>query len=117
MAISGGAGEYHMLGIGGEELSRESESKKEEDKLDRKEREDLFDWWREFGFRGRDGGMGRVLRSEPRKGHKKGKGGIKFLLISLAIQIVLIVLFVVICVHCDIYACKAECFDGINGNL
>ena len=59
MAISGGAGEYHMLGIGGEELSRESESKKEEDKLDRKEREDLFDWWREFGFRGRDGGIRR----------------------------------------------------------
>lgn len=64
-----------MPGIGGEELSRESDSKKEEDKLDRKEREDLFDWWSEFGFRGRDGGMGRVLRSEPRKGHKKGKGG------------------------------------------
>lgn len=75
MAISGGAGEYHMPGIGGEELSRESDSKKEEDKLDRKEREDLFDWWKEFGFRGRDGGMGRVLRSEPRKGQRKGKGG------------------------------------------
>ena len=75
MAISGGAGEYHMPGIGGEELSRESDSKKEEDKMDRKEREDLYDWWREFGFRGRDGGMGRVLRAEPRKGHKKGKGG------------------------------------------
>lgn len=75
IAISGGAGEYHMPGIGGEELSWESDSKKEEDKLDRKEREDLFDWWREFGFRGRDGGMGRVLRSEPRKWHKKEKGG------------------------------------------
>lgn len=70
MAISGGAGDYLMSGA---DIDKKEMEKHEEELA--KEREDIYDWWRGFGFRGRDGGMGRVARSEPRKPQKEGKDG------------------------------------------